>query len=179
MTDPSAKLVPAIDHIRRNRPRDVLAPPGNHRSYSVGILASAAGQAAAISWAPTRQSGLVRTAAWAVWWISEILDVPHANVWEMVRAEYSRRHAHSRYHPGNTDDDWADWLIVLVGVVADNPADHVDDLADALLQVAAMATVWLARTLDAPATQGLISGRDLFRGESRRTSRDTDGRDVP
>ena len=145
MTDDA--ITPAIDHILRHWPGDILTLPGRHRAYSLGTLASAAGQAAAFSWTPTRQGGLVRTAAWAVRWVSEILDCSMRDVWAMVRAEYSRRHEISPYRPDTSDDDRADWLISQVGTVADTPDDTTEDLADALLQVATMATAWLARTL--------------------------------
>ncbi|QHO91948.1 hypothetical protein CWT12_12380 [Actinomyces sp. 432] len=144
---PSDTLDRAIDHTLRHWPGDLPAPPGHHRAYSIGVLAAAAGQACSTSWAPTRQSGLVRTAAWAAWWISEILNVSIRTVWELVRAEYRRAHKVSPYRPDMSDDDRADWLITQVGMVADTPADHDEDLADALLQVATTATAWLAHTL--------------------------------
>ena len=141
-------LTPAIDYTLRHWPGDILTPPGRHRAYSLGTLASAAGQAVSSSWTPTRQGGLVRTAAWAVWWISEILDCSMRDVWAMVRAEYSRAYAMTRYARLNrSDDDRADLLITQVGEVADTLADCTEDLSDALLQAATIATAWLARIL--------------------------------
>ena len=103
---------------------------------------------------------LAYTARLAVLWAQDVRGdaATELDVWEEVRAELDRAHRKhdgmTPLHPDMRDMDRAVILLEEVGEVAraltpdaHTSTGHAGDLADELIQVAAMATAWLARVL--------------------------------